>query len=926
MVSSSESVGSDDILGRAEELAALRRFVAEVPAGPASFVVEGDPGIGKTMLWRAAVEAAREASCCVLVCRPAGSEVRLAFAALGDLLEEVLDDALPALPVPQRRALEVALLLVEPSGPPPEQRAIALAVLSVLRMLASTRPVVLAIDDAQWIDRSTGAILEFALRRLRREPIALLAALRIESGEDGRFDLADVLQDGRRFRLRVGPLSVGAVHRLVRARLGLALSRPLLLRLHKVSGGNPFYALELARALRRTDDALDPADRLPLTARLRDLVQQRLAALPASVQDVVLAAAALSVPSVSAVQAVMPEARVRSRLATAAAEGVLEVDGDRIVFAHPLLAAGVYSAADPVHRRRLHRRLAAIVSDEEEQARHLALATVRRRATVASTLDRAARRASNRGAPHAAAELFELAARATPADAVGDVRRRRLDAADAHVSSGAIGRARAIVQGLLEELPPGDERAAVLLRAARAAADLRTQADLAERALREATDDRVLAAAHLVVGATWPEAGMAEGLRHARLALEHAERAGDTALVARALTRLAHWELWAGQTTDGLLERALASKRVDHYLGLYEDPRMPLALRRMYQGHLDEAHALFRELQADAKRAGDEIGLVAVWGRLVDVELRAGEWQRAARHAELAYEHADQIGLDHDGGFTVYWRALVSAHLGSVDDCRRAAELGVKLAETARSQNTRVMNLGVLGLLELSRGNPVAARDHLTPALDWVVAKQLGLATLPVAPYAIEAVLGAGDLDRAQELIARFGREARQLDSPWALAIAARCRGIAAAAGGDLGAALADLERASSIAAEGGWPFEHARTLLALGSTQRRARQKRAARESLEAALLTFQRLGAPLWGEQAQRELRSIGGRPPSGDRLTSTEERVAGLVAEGRTNHEVAATLYIAERTVEGHLTRIYAKLGVHSRAELAHRLAVR
>src|SRR5262249_44777222 len=159
-------------------------------------------------------------------------------------------------------------------------------------------------------------------------------------------------------------------------------------------------------------------------------------------------------------------------------------------------------------------------------------------------------------------------------------------------------------------------------------------------------------------------AGMAKSLHHGRLALAHAERAGDSVLVARALTRLAQWELWAGQTTDSLLERALASKRADDGLRGNQDPRMPLALRRMYQGRLDEARSLFAELLAEAERLGDEIASVAMRGRLVDVELRAGEWGRAEDQVQLAYDQADQIGLDSDAGLTVYWRALVDAHLG----------------------------------------------------------------------------------------------------------------------------------------------------------------------------------------------------------------------------------------------------------------------
>jgi DNA-binding CsgD family transcriptional regulator len=925
VVSSLESDGVAGILGRSEELAALRGFAADLHTGPAAVVIEGEPGIGKTTLWSAAVDSARDASCCVLVSRPVGSEIKLAYAGLGDLLGDVLAGALSELPAPQRRALRVALLLEDPRGRPPDQRGIALAVLGVLRALAETRPVVVAIDDLQYLDRPTAATLEFAFRRLRREPIGVLAALRVESGDTAHQGLADGFPESRRSRLRVRPLSAGATHRLVRARLGLSLPRPVLLRLHEVSGGNPFYALELARALGAVGVRLEPGDRMPISASLQELVRRRLTALPSAVQDVMLAAAALSVPTVRAVQAVTP-AGARSRLAAAADAGVLVLEGPRVRFAHPLLAAGIYSGADPVRRRRLHRRLAASVTDREEQARHLALGTVRANANVAAALDDAARHAAARGAPHTAAELYELAADATPRRTPADLRKRRLAAADAHVASGAIGRARAIIDAVLAELPPGDERAAVLLQAEQVAQGFDEFSEFGQRALSDATDDGLAASAHLLLSRTWPNSGMDDALRHGRLALEHALRAEDPALVARVLTRLVQWELWAGVATPGLMERALASMRGHEGLRAYDDPRMPFALRLMYQGRLDEARTLFAELLADAERLGDEVASVSARGRLIDVALRAGEWRSAEDHAELAYEHQDQIGLGHDAGFTVYWRALVLAHYGRVEDARRSGRLGVELADAAHSTNLRVLNLGVLGFVELSLGNAAAARDHLAPAIEWVESKGLGLSTLPVAPYALEAFVNTGDLERAEALIERFERESRTLESPWGIAIALRCRGTAAAARGDLAGATDFLGRATELSDGRGWAFEHARTQLALGRTQRRARRKRAARASLEAALATFEELGARLWAEQARRELRSIGGRAPSRGRLTSMEERVAALVAQGRSNRQVAASLYVAERTVEGHLTRIYAKLGVQSRAELAHRFAAR
>jgi DNA-binding CsgD family transcriptional regulator len=896
--------------------------VADVADGPAACVIEGEPGIGKTTLWAASVAVAQGISLSVLSARPAGGEVQLAFAVLGDLLADVLNETLPALPGPQRRALEIALLLEEGRGPAPDRHAVAVALLGVLRLVAQSSPVLVAVDDVQWVDASSAAVLEFAFRRLRGEPIRFLGAVRVEAGEDARVELAAAFAEERRIRL--GSLTVGATHRLVRERLGIALPRPLLLRVHETSGGNPFYALELARALRRVDRSPEAGARLPVTAPLQELVRARLGALPPPAQEALLVIASLATPTVSVVEAALP--RARPRLAAAAAAGVLQLEDDFVAFSHPLLASAVYSGAAPERRRRVHRQLAGVVRDAEERARHLALAAPDRDAGVAAALDHAALAASRRGASDAAADLYELAAARTPTCATRDLRRRRGAAADAHATSGAISRATAILQALLDELPAGDERAEILLRLARVGSDLPIVIELADRARREATDDRVLASAHLFLAMAWPDRGIDHALAHGRLALEHADRVDDRELATTILTKLAHWELWAGETTPGLIERALASKVRGDGLRGYFDPRMPLALRRMYQGRLAEARTLFDDLLDEAQQDGDEVAAIAARGRLADVALRAGEWERAAAHAAAVYEHVEQIGLEYDDGIGVYWRALVDAHLGVVDRARAAATLSQELADRAGTANTRVLALGVLGFLDLSLGDARAARERLTPTLEWLTSKHLALATHPMAPYAIESIVAAGDIDGARALIRQFDDEAHALESPWAIAIAARCRGLAAAGDGDLAAGVEALEHALALSARQPWPFERARTLLALGRTQRRAKRKRAARESLEAARDAFATVGASLWAGQARRELQAIGGRSPSGSELTAAEERVAVLVARGRTNREVAAALYPAERTVEGHLTRIYTKLGVHSRAELAHRLAAR
>ena len=807
-----------------------------------------------------------------------------------------MPETLEELPAPRRHALEVALLLEDSHGRPPDQRGIGLAVLGALRLLASSGPVLVAVDDAQWLDAPTAAVLEFALRRLRREPVGVLVAGRTAGG----LELGNDVQVGALSveRLSVGSLNEAAIHRVVRAQLDVALPRPELLRIHDASGGNPFYALELARALGGSGGA-------------QEALRSRVASLTDDVRALLLVVSLLSDPTVERLRAAVPDAD--ARLDAAIDAELLERHGDRIRFVHALLASAVSEHEGAERRRDVHRQLAEVERGSEAHARHLALATHGHDAEVASALDQAAQDALARGAPSAAAELLELAIELTPPGPEVDLTRGKLALADAHFSSGAIGRANAVLRELLDELPPGDERADVLVRLANGNPDLEAALELAEQALREVDDDEVVRSrVHLLLGQAWPLRGMVAALEDGRLALDHAERSGDRRLVVDVLARLTLWELWAGRDPSDLLARAIELEVPADALLSYRSPRMPLALLRMYQGRLEEARGLFDTLLAEAVAFGDEIAALGVRGRLVDVALRSGDWTEAWSHADEAYELAEQIGVEHDGGLTVYWKALAAAHLGRVDEARELAELGASLAEAAKQENTRVMNVGLFGFLELSLGNDAAALPHLEPLLDWVDATGLGLATHPTAPYAVEALVAAGYVDDASRLIDRLEGEALTIDSPWGGAIAARSRAL-------LASAPELLEEPDER-----WPFERARTLLVRGRLQRRAKQKAAAKESLELARSVFDTLPAPLWSERAADELARIGLRRASPDGLTENERRVAELAASGLTNREVAAQLYMSPKTVEANMSRVYRKLGINSRAQLGARLA--
>jgi DNA-binding NarL/FixJ family response regulator len=904
-----------EIVGREEELEAIEGWLD----GPMQIagLIEGEAGVGKTTLVRAAVEAALEGGRRILWAKPTQAEANLSFTAIGDLLEGALDEVLEALPAPQRRALEAALLLdggVTLETAAPDQRAVALAFLGGVRALSRSAPVLVVVDDVQWLDPPSATTLGFAARRVGSEDVRFLLARRL-GHEDAVTSEVDSIE-----RFELGGLSAGALHRMLRERLGLVLARPQLRRLHELSSGNPFYALELAGGYRDGVLGLDRGEPLPPT--LEALVGHRIAALPAETREALAAAAAVARPTTPVVASL-------EALAPAIEADVIAIDAGVILFAHPLLASAAYAALDPEARRRLHARLAKIAEDEEERARHLALAAEEPDEAVATALERAGQLAAARGAPAAAADLLAESRRLTPAsDDEARARRQRLEAGYANLA-GDPDRARTLLESLLTTTP-GAARAEILAELAFVhfyGVDWHSSVGLYRSALEEAEGNLHLEArieVGLALVLDLVQHDVSAVIAHARRAARIAEQIADEELLAEALCLQAKNELLAGHGFPGaILERALALEPATAALSPVQRPSDYAAVTLGVTDDFAAALSRFERIRLDALELGEEAPFAWTVARMAVLACLTGEFPRALAYAEEGLEAAVQSRQEANEAVLHAAKALITAHLGAADSARKSVARALELDALLGVTVARVTATSALGLLELSLDRPGAAHEVLDPLIrDRRAAGVAEPGAMRYVPDEVEALVTLGRLEEAEAVLGWFEDHARGLDRASALAASARCRGLLAAAHGDPARALAELARALEHHARVAMPFEHARTLLVRGSVQRLANQRRAARATLGEALAELERLGASIWAERARRELQRIAGRAPSSGELTASERRVAELVAAGQTNREVAAALFVAERTVETHLSHIYAKLGIRSRTELARR----
>jgi DNA-binding CsgD family transcriptional regulator len=918
------TVSTNPLVGREEELGNLTDFVESLPFGPSSLVIEGEPGIGKTRLWSELVSLARDRGVRVLSCRPSESDSDPSFLGLIDLLRPIRDEVFNHLPAPQRRALRVALLREEAHPSVQDWRALHVGVLDVLRISAGEGPMMIAIDDLQWLDAPSARALSFVGRRLEDEPLAISITTR--TGDDvASLDLSGIPSD-RSMSLLLAPLSIEELGRLIQLRLGERLPTPLLRDLHRLAEGNPFYSLEIARAALR-DETVVTGHRLPIPKSLRDdIVRHRLAALPPSDREVMLAVSALSRPSVRVIQKALGPRSVKPSLDRAELAGVVRRRVDQVNFTHPLYASAIYADAARERRHEIHRRLADVVDDPEERARHLALAAEGPDPDAAWALEIAAGTASGRGAPAAAAQLSELALLATPDEDHRARIRRSMAAAEHHLRSGDLTAALESSRQVVDLSHPGTQRAEALrLKASVESALFRpldAEADLAAALSHEGIDDSRLRCA-LRTDLFWAglrSGRLPEALVHAREAAELAEDVNEPGVACRGFVAGRHARALIGDAPEdeGALRRVLALEASLDQLPIKDSSRFTLVSEWLWQGRHDEARSLLGILEGEARDRGDDLALADLSLLRVQLELREGDLDEALAVAGSSVEGSP----DRPWGHAVDLAVLGAVHAARGDELLTRTSVTQAREEAGRGgESVELVTLAAEGTLELSRGHPDRATAPLERAA--ALACAMGIGEPGMVPFhqdVIEMRVAVGRTAEAEEMVEWLEARGAALDRAFALASAARGRGLLCATAGDLDGAQGWLDRALGEHERLPMRIELGRTLLAVGVVARRTNRRRAGREALERARRIFEGSGAAGWAERAAAELERISGRRAATGDLTPAERNVAYLAAAGRTNREIAETLFTSVRTVEGHLAHVYAKLGIRSRTELA------
>ncbi len=911
----SPSLGRGMLYGREAELTRIVELIQAARMGRGgTLLVQGEAGVGKTAL----LDAGRRRATGMRQLRTVGLEAEssLPFSALAELTERLLD-GISVLSPPQAAAIEGALAL----GPPAsgDRFAVCTGFLGLLLHAAEREPVLVLVDDAQWLDPASSEALAFAGRRLASAAAAVLVTARDEL--DGPFHGPGVE------RIRLSPLKRAAARALLDD-ADPELPAPVVDSLLGAAAGNPLALIELPSLLtadqRAGRAALD--EPLPPGISLQRAFERRVAELPADAREATLVAAAAFTsalrPILKACEALELDA---DALQEAETQRIVRLSAERVEFSHPLLRGAVYHGSLPASRRRTHRALAAAVGDEH-RGWHLAAAALGPDEETAAALDDAGEHARSRGANSGAADAFERAAALSEGR---DARARRLIAAGAAATAGGEhSRALAVLADATDADDPDLKGEAVHRRAMVSAWEAGDVVEAHRALLAEA--DRIEAADPLRAATMLADAAStASSGGNAALALETAERARELLGDGGDATERAHvlavhaWTL--ALRGDSRAARAVV-KEVDRLLPEV-DPRSPAAQSiafainsRIPSEEYERAGRDSRAIVSAARQAGFLGTIPFPLAVAADTAYRHGDWDTADQEVSESVRLAEETGQRAALSFGLVVLARLAAARGEQERARAATSQAIEIAGRASMMGITAGALGALAFLELGLGRVDAVIDALEQLE--TQADRAGFeepTVIPWAPDLVEAYTQAGRAEDARRIATRLDAQAKRSDGAVARALAARCRGLISP--GDFDAHFAEaleLHDARPV------PFERARTLLALGTRLHRARRRVDARERLRVALETFERLRAEPWAERARAELRAAGAikRDPVGDpdELTAQEARVAQAVARGATNRDVAAELFLSPKTIEFHLGRVYRKLGIHSRTELA------
>lgn len=931
--SGGHTVGVETI-GREGEFELVSRVIAEVAGGGVGRVVEivGEAGIGKSTLVDALAAAARASGWQVWSTAPTEAESGLPWTALAMLLGDVPAELFGGLDSTLAEQLTGATSHLRDSPVSPELVAFALSAL--LDAASGARPLLLVVDDVQWVDQQSAGALAFALRRTpRRRCLAILAS---RSAMPLPLAPERLVPDDAHARIELGGLGLVALREVIEVATGHRLAHDELTRVVERAGGNPLYAIELARVV-RAGRVLDSAE---LPASLRETIGVRIDAVPAEVRRVLAAAALATQPSVASLRAALPDVDVLSALETAEQVAVIELEHDQrgapvVVFRHPLLASAAIDTTTGVARRRLHAALAAAATDEVERARHLIACADGPDDGLAGVLEAAVTAARRRGAVDTAANFAVACVDLTPADGdvVADIRRRatlveRLTDAlrtDEAVDGLADVVARIAAAGVRDSPVVVEARERMWM--ADVQLQLRTggkaaSVAAARRALVEVADPerRMRLQRRVVLGTLYDDAD--DGVAVADEILGDAGSSGASLDGLNAALLHCAARVAAGQRADpdaviGLVERAALDSR--DRAALLD----VLVLALVWTDH-PRAGELLAEV-IERKRA---VGNVEVYFDYLDHLITnltvRGEWQRARHLIDETLEYDEYPDIASTLSHLLFLRAAggdeagADAVLARIDDRRAMPTVGA-------ATDLALLSRGGQAALALGRAD---AADRLLVAERFAAERgQRGVRFLRFRRDLVEALVVAGRLDEAVAALDRLRADARRNAIPAAIAEADAAAGVVAAARGDHTDAMEHFAAAIATQRRDGLRYDLARTLLATGAAARRQGARSQAGQFFDEADALFGAMGAAAWAQRCADERARLGVRRAAladPRELTPSERQTVDLVLAGKRNKEIAAAMSVSVRMVETHLTRAYRKLGVRSRTELIRHLA--